>query len=155
MTTLSLFGETWEDSHKKASAETLKASSKSKQAYRTISEVAKDMGVASHVLRFWESKFSEIQPLRRGGGRRYYRPEDIQILKNIQYFLHHEGYTIKGVQSLVKREGEHVLLQDVSLMPAVQKKSQEEVSIKNTETPVSQTALLEELYSIRKLLSER
>lgn len=77
---------------------------KSENAYRTISEVANSIGVATHVLRFWETKFSEIQPLKRGGGRRYYRPEDIAVIKHIQNLLHNEGYTIKGVQAFLKKE---------------------------------------------------
>jgi len=78
-------------------------SAKSPSAFRTISEVAEEVGVQQHVLRFWESKFSYIKPLKRGGGRRYYRPEDINLLKNIHYLLYTEGYTIKGVQKLLQK----------------------------------------------------
>ena len=74
---------------------------KSPSAFRTISEVANELKVQQHVLRFWESKFSQIKPLKRGGGRRYYRPEDIDLLKNIYHLLYQEGYTIKGVQKLL------------------------------------------------------
>jgi DNA-binding transcriptional MerR regulator len=70
-------------------------------AFRTISEVADELGVEQHVLRFWETKFSQIKPLKRGGGRRYYRPEDVDLLKNIHHLLYQEGYTIKGVQKLM------------------------------------------------------
>ena len=70
-------------------------------AFRTISEVAAELNVEQHVLRFWETKFSQIKPLKRGGGRRYYRPEDIELLKNIHHLLYNEGYTIKGVQKLL------------------------------------------------------
>jgi DNA-binding transcriptional MerR regulator len=77
------------------------ATEKAASAFRTISEVADELRVQQHVLRFWESKFSQIKPLKRGGGRRYYRPEDIELLKNIHHLLYNEGYTIKGVQKLL------------------------------------------------------
>lgn len=75
---------------------------KSAQAFRTISEVATELDVPQHVLRFWESKFSQVRPLKRGGGRRYYRPEDIDLLRRIRALLYEDGYTIKGVQRLLK-----------------------------------------------------
>ncbi|MCH8917336.1 MAG: MerR family transcriptional regulator [Alphaproteobacteria bacterium] len=78
---------------------------KSAEAFRTISEVADELEIPQHVLRFWESKFSQVKPLKRGGGRRYYRPEDIVLLHNIRTLLYQEGYTIKGVQKLL-REGQ-------------------------------------------------
>jgi len=74
-------------------------------AFRTISEVAADLAVPQHVLRFWESKFSQIRPLKRGGGRRYYRPEDIDLLRGIRRLLYGDGYTIKGVQKLLREQG--------------------------------------------------
>src|SRR6202047_2497364 len=77
---------------------------KSPAAFRKISEVAEDLEVPQHVLRFWESKFLQVKPLKRGGGRRYYRPEDVVLLRRIRQCLYHEGYTIKGVQRLL-REG--------------------------------------------------
>ena len=77
---------------------------KSPGAFRTISEVAEDLDLPTHVLRFWETKFSQVHPLKRGGGRRYYRPEDVQLLSHIRSLLYDEGYTIKGVQKLM-REG--------------------------------------------------
>src|SRR3989337_3463487 len=77
---------------------------KSAQAFRTISEVAQELDVPQHVLRFWESKFAPVRPLKRGGGRRYYRPEDIDLLRRIRDLVYSEGYTIKGVQRLL-REG--------------------------------------------------
>ena len=79
-------------------------SKKSPGAFRTISEVAEDLDLPAHVLRFWETKFSQVRPLKRGGGRRYYRPEDVQLLSHIRSLLYDEGYTIKGVQKLM-REG--------------------------------------------------
>ncbi|GAB4230958.1 MAG: hypothetical protein Tsb0032_37230 [Kiloniellaceae bacterium] len=77
---------------------------KSAAAFRTISEVSDELDVPQHVLRFWEGKFSQVRPLKRGGGRRYYRPEDISLLRRIRDLLYSEGYTIKGVQRLL-REG--------------------------------------------------
>jgi DNA-binding transcriptional MerR regulator len=77
---------------------------KSAAAFRTISEVSQDLDVPQHVLRFWESKFTPVRPLKRGGGRRYYRPEDVDLLRRIRNLLYTEGYTIKGVQRLL-REG--------------------------------------------------
>ena len=76
--------------------------SKSPSAFRTISEVSKELDLPQHVLRFWETKFNQIRPLKRGGGRRYYRPEDLDILRQIQGLLYDNGYTIKGVQKLLK-----------------------------------------------------
>tara|TARA_Y100000591_G_scaffold146098_1_gene125458 strand:+ start:2646 stop:3074 length:429 start_codon:yes stop_codon:yes gene_type:complete len=78
---------------------------KSPEAFRTISEVSKDLSLPQHVLRFWETKFVQIKPIKRGGGRRYYRPEDIELLKGIKYLLYHDGYTIRGVQKVIKENG--------------------------------------------------
>ena len=75
---------------------------KSDSAFRTISEVSTDLAVPQHVLRFWESRFSQIRPLKRGGGRRYYRPEDVAMLKRIKTLLYTDGLTIKGVQKLLR-----------------------------------------------------
>jgi DNA-binding transcriptional MerR regulator len=81
------------------------ATRKSASAFRTISEVSRELGLPQHVLRFWESKFSRIKPMKRGGGRRYYRPEDLDLLRRIRDLLYEEGYTIKGVQKLLKESG--------------------------------------------------
>jgi DNA-binding transcriptional MerR regulator len=81
-----------------------RADGKSASAFRTISEVSVELDVPQHVLRFWEGKFSQVRPLKRGGGRRYYRPEDISLLRRIRDLLYDDGYTIKGVQRLL-REG--------------------------------------------------
>lgn len=78
---------------------------KSAAAFRTISEVATELDVPSHVLRFWETKFAQVRPLKRGGGRRYYRPEDVELLRRIRELLYREGYTIKGVQKLLREGG--------------------------------------------------
>jgi DNA-binding transcriptional MerR regulator len=78
---------------------------KSPDAFRTISEAAEDLDLPQHVLRFWETRFPQIKPLKRGGGRRYYRPEDVELLRVIRQLLYGEGYTIKGVQRLFKEQG--------------------------------------------------
>ena len=78
---------------------------KSPDAFRTISEVAEDLDLPQHVLRFWETRFPQIKPLKRGGGRRYYRPDDVELLRVIKQLLYGEGYTIKGVQKLFKEQG--------------------------------------------------
>ena len=79
--------------------------SKSIDAFRTIGEVADELDVPKHVLRFWEGKFPHIRPMKRGGGRRYYRPEDMELLRGIRHLLHAEGYTIKGVQKILREQG--------------------------------------------------
>ena len=78
---------------------------KSPEAFRTISEVAEEMDLPQHVLRFWETRFPQIKPLKRGGGRRYYRPDDVELLRAIKQMLYGEGYTIKGVQKLLREQG--------------------------------------------------
>lgn len=82
-----------------------RSNEKSAAAFRTISEVGREIDVPQHVLRFWESKFSQIRPLKRGGGRRYYRPEDVALLRRIRELLYTDGYTIKGVQKLFRETG--------------------------------------------------
>ena len=78
---------------------------KSPDAFRTISEVAKDLDLPQHVLRFWETRFAQIKPMKRGGGRRYYRPDDVDLLRGIKLLLYGEGYTIRGVQRILKEQG--------------------------------------------------
>ncbi len=78
---------------------------KAPAAFRTISEVAANLDVPQHVLRFWESKFQQVRPLKRGGGRRYYRPEDVTLLSSIKDLLYNQGFTIRGVQKLLKETG--------------------------------------------------
>ena len=78
---------------------------KTAEAFRTISEVADELEVPKHVLRFWEGRFPQIRPMKRGGGRRYYRPEDMSLLRGICHLLHAEGYTIKGVQKILREQG--------------------------------------------------
>ena len=83
---------------------------KSPEAFRTISEVSKDLSLPQHVLRFWETKFVQIKPIKRGGGRRYYRPEDVDLLKGIKNLLYNDGYTIRGVQKVIKENGSKNIL---------------------------------------------
>ena len=78
---------------------------KAPDAFRTISEVADDLDIPQHVLRFWETRFSQIKPMKRSGGRRYYRPDDVDLLKGIRRLLYGEGYTIRGVQRILKEHG--------------------------------------------------
>jgi DNA-binding transcriptional MerR regulator len=78
---------------------------KSPEAFRTISEVAQDLSIPKHVLRFWEGKFAQLRPMKRGGGRRYYRPEDVDLLRGIRQLLYNDGYTIKGVQKILREQG--------------------------------------------------
>ncbi|MFZ5675392.1 MAG: MerR family transcriptional regulator [Pseudomonadota bacterium] len=82
---------------------------KAPEAFRTISEVAEELDVPQHVLRFWETRFGQIKPMKRGGGRRFYRPNDVDLLKGIRALLYGEGYTIRGVQRILREEGlQHV-----------------------------------------------
>ena len=93
------------DATQKIVKKPLKSPNKSADAFRTISEVAIELELPTHVLRFWETKFSQIKPLKRGGGRRYYRPEDIAILRQIKILLYEDGYTIRGVRKLIRDVG--------------------------------------------------
>ena len=83
---------------------------KSPDAFRTISEVADDLNLPQHVLRFWETRFTQIKPMKRGGGRRYYRPQDVELIKGIRHMLYDQGYTIKGVQKLLRDNGNQFLV---------------------------------------------
>jgi DNA-binding transcriptional MerR regulator len=78
---------------------------KAPEAFRTISEVADELEVPKHVLRFWEAKFAHLKPMKRGGGRRYYRPEDVALLRGIRFLLYNDGYTIRGVQKILREHG--------------------------------------------------
>ena len=110
-------------------------SSKSPEAFRTISEVSKDLSLPQHVLRFWETKFVQINPIKRGGGRRYYRPEDVRLLQGIKSLLYNDGYTIRGVQKVIKENGTKQLLEFNS-----QNKSSTE-NKKNITRPLNQNVL--------------
>src|SRR5215510_6548040 len=99
-------------------AEGQAAVEKAPDAFRTISEVAADLSVPQHVLRFWESRFREIKPMKRGGGRRYYRPDDVALLRGIRQLLYGEGYTIRGVQRIIREQGIKAVVSAGSLTPA-------------------------------------
>src|SRR5690348_11661532 len=94
---------------------------KSLEAFRTISEVAAELEVPQHVLRFWETKFAPVKPLKRGGGRRYYRPDDLDLLRGIRALLYADGLTIKGVQKILREQGARYVMEigrgDASLTP--------------------------------------
>ena len=95
---------------------------KSPEAFRTISEVAEWLDVPTHVLRFWESRFTQVKPVKRAGGRRYYRPADMELLGGIKRLLHDEGLTIRGVQKLLREEGvRHVLAHEGRLGPRMRR----------------------------------
>lgn len=108
---------------------------KSPNAFRTISEVADGIGIPQHVLRFWESKFSQIKPMKRGGGRRYYRPEDVEIIDAIRRLLHDDGYTIKGAQKLLREHGVKAVIQQTYVIQNIDQdvKAAEPPLIANTD----------------------
>jgi len=118
---------------------------KSASAFRTISEVAKELDLPQHVLRFWESKFPQIKPMKRGGGRRYYRPEDLVMLRRIRDLLYNDGYTIKGVQKLLKENGGKI--EQGAPAPAT------DTSAFSPEKTIELKAVLADLEDIQKLLS--
>jgi DNA-binding transcriptional MerR regulator len=89
----------------------LSAAQKSRDAFRTISEVAAELDVPQHVLRFWETKFAPVKPLKRGGGRRYYRPDDVDLLRGIRSLLYTDGLTIKGVQKILREQGPRYVME--------------------------------------------
>lgn len=92
---------------------------KSPTAFRTISEVAEGLALPQHVLRFWESKFQQIKPLKRGGGRRYYRPEDVKIIHDIKELLYNQGFTIRGVQKLLRESGSSSVARSMIAQPQI------------------------------------
>ena len=105
---------------------------KSPEAFRTISEVADDLEVPQHVLRFWEGKFNQVKPMKRAGGRRYYRPADVELLRGIRHLLYGEGYTIKGVQRILREQGTAYVVEAgrVRSLPAVAQADQAEAEAK-------------------------
>ncbi len=149
---------------------------KSPTAFRTISEVADGLALPQHVLRFWESKFPQIKPLKRGGGRRYYRPEDVKVIHDIKDLLHNQGFTIRGVQKLLRESGATTTLArsmvaQPRLPEGMQPLALEPVSTSAVSTSVQQVkpaasssvsgierreieGILAELKSLRKLLQQ-
>ena len=124
---------------------------KSGAAFRTTGEVAEELDLPAHVLRFWESKFPEIRPLKRGGGRRYYRPEDVELLRRIRQYLYQEGYTIRGVQKLL-RERERQEEPVVNLPPTLFRL--EPAVAPPSPSPPSRQALQTALEEVRRELLE-
>ena len=133
----------------------LRRNGKSRSAYRTISEVSNEIDVPAHVLRFWETKFLQIKPLKRGGGRRYYRPEDVTLLKTIRQFLYSDGYTIKGVQRLLKdgliKTTSNQMDTERNLVPAASGIETGSFSMQN-KNEIKE--IMEELKVLKRLLSE-
>ena len=126
---------------------------KSKNAFRTISEVANELDVQQHVLRFWETKFSQVRPLKRGGGRRYYRPEDVTLLKRIHELLYTEGYTIKGVQKLFRENGKNTVLEgEAGTSAALQSNDQNPKTDSNKGLNKNQKEILEDMLEELKAL---
>ena len=122
---------------------------KSAGAFRTISEVATELGVEQHVLRFWETKFTQIKPLKRGGGRRYYRPEDTDLLKSIHHLLYNEGYTIKGVQKLLAATRGNLNARVSASADGEERSPLSKAVAKNRD---ELQAMLDDLKSMRKLI---
>ena len=126
-------------------------SGKSPAAYRTIGEVSDMLGVAQHVLRFWESRFAQIRPVKRAGNRRHYRPDDIALIRRIRELLHDEGYSIRGVQKLLKASGVKTVIEGVGRAAA----SPAPAAGPAPATAVDREALREilgELHEIRDML---
>ena len=135
---------------------------KSPEAFRTISEVSKDLALPQHVLRFWETKFVQIKPIKRGGGRRYYRPEDVKLLKGIKSLLYNDGYTIRGVQKVIRENGtKKILLKELQNISF----TDEEINNTENENKISQHNLgetkrkklmnvLNDLVELRKKLDD-
>ena len=123
------------------------STNKSSEAFRTIREVAEIIDVPQHVLRFWESKFRQVNPLKRGGGRRYYRPDDVILIKRIKKLLYDDGYTIKGVQKLLNEsKNKNDLLVKKSSIKTVS-----DTKISNTEFGVDKEKLKEVLQELQEL----
>ena len=128
------------------------SSSKSAQAFRTISEVATELDLPQHVLRFWETKFNAIKPMKRGGGRRYYRPDDIVLLQRIRGLLYDDGYTIKGGQKLLREGGGKIDLPEGKgkVGEAIQNTSPETISTEPDKAELK--SIMAELEDIQTLL---
>jgi DNA-binding transcriptional MerR regulator len=124
---------------------------KSATAFRTISEVAGELDLPQHVLRFWETRFNTVRPVKRAGGRRYYRPEDIDLLRKIRNLLYDDGYTIKGVQKLLREGGASGLPTSASAEPPSEDTGPSEAKMTNTK---DLQAIISELEDIRGLLDQ-
>jgi DNA-binding transcriptional MerR regulator len=124
---------------------------KSAQAFRTISEVAAELDLPQHVLRFWETKFSQVRPMKRGGGRRYYRPEDLVLLRRIRKLLYDDGYTIKGVQKLLRDPSARAEVEKA--VPAKQSAVEAAPVAKAVPDPAVLREIIAELAEIRAILT--
>lgn len=124
---------------------------KSAEAFRTISEVAQELEVPQHVLRFWESRFPQVRPLKRAGGRRYYRPDDVVLLRRIRQCLYDQGYTIKGVQKLLREGG----LRSEGPLPRALAPAAAPTRAKDTASRAALLELRRELVELRDLLKKR
>ena len=136
---------------------------KSTEAFRNIGEVSVELGVRKHVLRFWEAKFPQLKPMKRGGGRRYYRPSDVQLLRGIKHLLQNAGYTIKGVQKILREDG----IEDVKKLGGAQEAARGGTGLKVVQPPAQAEAarsfsaaditvlrsVVAELEAVRALLS--
>lgn len=139
---------------------------KSPDAFRTIREVSEEVEVPQHVLRFWETKFTQVRPLKRGGGRRYYRPEDVELLRRIRGLLYQDGYTIRGVQKLLRETGGKIPTRQPPVAP-VMRETVQAPALKEAlaptrpggqlsgETRARMESLLTELETLRDMLHGR
>lgn len=132
---------------------------KSKSAFKTIAEVAEELGVATHVLRFWETKFSQIRPMKATGGRRYYRPDDVEILKLIKSLLYGNRYTIEGAQRFIKEKGLKNLLGSEEIQKdffeeKAESSSESVVQSFSRETLAQVSAAIDSLKNIRAKLAK-
>jgi DNA-binding transcriptional MerR regulator len=130
----------------------VRAVAKGPEAFRTISEAADEIGVAQHVLRFWESRFSFIRPMKRAGGRRFYRPQDIAVLNGVRRLLHDEHYTIKGVQKLHRDEGVKRIVDGAGTEPPVTSLAVEPTRIAKPGVNEALTAALADLIKAKARL---
>jgi DNA-binding transcriptional MerR regulator len=121
---------------------------KGPEAFRTISEAADELHVPQHVLRFWETKFSFIKPMKRAGGRRFYRPADISVLRGVRRLLHDEGYTIKGVQKLHREQGLKHLVAAGEGTVAAAAPAEKPAAAAPASKPADKSALLEALQGL-------
>lgn len=127
------------------------SSGKSPDAFRTISEVAGELDVPQHVLRFWETKFPQVKPMKRGGGRRYYRPDDVALLRRIRALLYEDGYTIKGVQKVLREHGVKAVIAGAPSSPvagsAIMAEAVSAPSMRNESKQVQTATLFSDLSS--------
>jgi len=130
------------------------AEMKAPGAFRTISEVAGDLSVPQHVLRFWESKFQQIRPLKRGGGRRYYRPEDVQLLNGIKDLLYNQGFTIRGVQKLLREGGRSPLARSATLDGSLSASSATPMHVPSSSSQAPRSLAPEKRREVESVLGE-